>query len=176
MVEPAVDGESLAEAARASGQFEPLLSLAVCLHEVDAVDRLDCADEHRGARAVRPGHDVGAVTRMDRVHIGPARRAEYGVVALGFPARGVAGRVAFGQVGLGLDDAPGEPPPIQCSHKQFANQVTGNRWGRTAIKIVHENLRRQGCHSPPNHSRLILGQGQGRVKQTPVCRCRKTGK
>ena len=95
MVEPAVDGESLAEAARASGQFEPLLSLAVCLHEVDAVDRLDRADEHRGARAVRPGHHVEAVTRMDRVHICPARRAEHGGVAFGLAASGMAGAVSY---------------------------------------------------------------------------------
>ena len=94
MVQPAVDGESLAEAARASGQFEPLLSLAVCLHEVDAVDRLDRADEYRGAHTVGPGHHVEAVTRVDGVKIGPARRNELGGVALGPAACGLAGGTA----------------------------------------------------------------------------------
>ena len=129
MVEMAVNAKGLAEAARAAGQLEALVPVAVFLHEFDALYRLHRADEHRSADAIGFGDDIEAVARVDGVNVGPAGPTEHGGVALGPAACGVTGRIAFGQVGLDLDDAPNEASPAQCSHEQLAKQITGNLWG-----------------------------------------------
>ena len=76
-------------------------------HRVDALERLDGADEQRGRPSGGLGDDVQAVVHpVDKVHVGDPGRPEHDRVA-GRPAEpGVRRAVVLADVGLDLDDPP----------------------------------------------------------------------
>ena len=80
---------------------------------VDAVERIERADQHRRRRSVRLGHDVHQrVDAVVQIHVGMARSVRTAARCGGSARRRVAGGVGFADVGLDLnDDAAGPHTP-----------------------------------------------------------------
>ena len=101
---------------------------AVEAHRLDAVERLDGADEHGGRRAGRLGHHVEAVVHpVDKVHVGQARRPEHDPVACGLAEPGVRRPVVLADVRLDLDDPADAPPGRVVADQPRADQRARRR-------------------------------------------------
>jgi hypothetical protein len=98
------NGESLAEPAGARAEQLELVEAAPSPHLVDAVTRLEGADQNRLGNALRGAHEVEApVDPVRPVDVGVSRRAEHRCVPLGAPAKAMCRRVLV-VVRLDLDD------------------------------------------------------------------------
>ena len=98
---------------------------APLLHQRDAVERLQCANEDRGRMPVgfRDGvHEVmNAVVQID---VGKARRSIERLVARRAAERSVARRIVFADVRLGLDDHTGGRALPGAMDEYLAKPVT----------------------------------------------------
>ena len=102
-----LDAERLRELARAVAQVLVALDAAARAHQLDAVERLERADQHRGAHAHRLADGIEQrVDAVGAVDVGDAGRAEEGLGARRDADERVAGRLGV-VVGLGLDDHAG---------------------------------------------------------------------
>jgi hypothetical protein len=104
------EGEGLAELGGAAAEGSRLSGCASLAHGVDAFDGLEGADEDGDGLVGFPADDVEAVVHaIGEVDVGGARGCVHGLVAGCAPgAEAVGGAVADAEVGLGLDDEPGE--------------------------------------------------------------------
>ena len=74
-------------------------------HQLDALERLERANQHRGRRSFRFGHRVHEIVNaVVQVDVGAAGRPVERRVAPRRAGRGVTGRIGLADVGLGLDD------------------------------------------------------------------------
>ena len=90
-------------------------------------ERLERTDEHSLAD---PGFLAGNIQHRPHaigdVDVGVAASQEHRWIAPGEAAKGVARRVAL-QIGLRLDDPPGEPLAVELMDKRAADQETRQR-------------------------------------------------
>ncbi len=122
-VEGQPDPERLCELARARAEVLEARRPAALAHLLDAVDRLERADQHRGPHPLLLRHRVQqGVDPVREVDVGAARRAEQGARARRDAREGVAGRF-FHVVALGLDDAPRRGPVPYDAAEQVARHV-----------------------------------------------------
>ena len=136
VVEPPVDVESLRELAGAVRQVALAAGGgAPGPHRVDALQRLDGAQQHGAAHAFALRHDVHEpVAVVDEVDVGLAGPAEEVVTAplrldetrlAVYDAPAVEGRVVL-RVRLRLDEPPHEAPVRMVVHEQLADEVAGD--------------------------------------------------
>ena len=93
---------------------------------VDALERLDGADEHRAGGPGRAGDHVQAVVHpVDKVHVGDARRPEHDRVAGRPPEAGVRRPVLGAVVGLDLDDPARAPARASSRTRRGAEERAG---------------------------------------------------
>ena len=92
-------------------------------HELDALDRLDGANQQRGGAAVGLRDHVQAVVHpVDKVHVGQAGRPEHDRVARGPSESRVGREVVRADVRLDLDDPPDPPAPVVVADQARAEQ------------------------------------------------------
>ena len=127
----AVDRQRLAEPRRAAGQVEHVLHAAPRVHQRQAIERLDGADQDGAAQADVFRHAVEAPPGVDHIDVGVPRRAEHRRVAPRHSAIRVASRIAAAQVGFGFDDPPAAEALRRLPHQPLADQLAGDN-GRMA--------------------------------------------
>lgn len=125
----AVDLESGGEASRAAGEVEKASGVAMTLHEFDAIERFESADENGGGGAGRFAddveHEVGAVVEED---VGVALGEIHGADARRGAAEMMAGGIA-GRIGFGFDDAAAEASGGEIVDDDFADEEAGESDG-----------------------------------------------
>jgi len=117
-----VDSKSSGEAAGSARQVERTSGFAMALHEREALEGLDRADENRSRGSLRLADDVEHVMRAvieeyvcmagGEIHRANSRSGTAKVVS-----RGIAGRV-----GLDFHDAPADAAGRKIVHHDFANE------------------------------------------------------
>ena len=126
-VERAVDPQGSGQPSGTAREIRPAHMRARRRHQMRALHRLECAEQHGRTNAVRLGRDVEhpghAVAEID---VGRAARAEQRAVAGGHAAIGVHRGVA-GRIGLRLHDAPGDTALRGFAHQDRAEQEPGER-------------------------------------------------
>ena len=134
------DAERLCELARARAQVLEPLEAAALAHVLDALQRLERAEQHRRPHALGLGHGVEQrVDPVRAVHVGAPRRPEQRRRALGETDVGVAGGLGL-VVGLGLDD---HARRVAVPH-DAAEQRPGHLHHGAVVERVRE---RQACSS-----------------------------
>ena len=125
----------VAPAARGS-VAQPLVA-----HCLDAVERLDRADEHcRGVSDGLGDHVQGVIHPVDKVHVGDARRAEHDRRSASRTEAGVRRLVLGPQVRLHLDDAA--DPHLSTGRRRHARRLAFRRALRGGVvkgRIADEN-------------------------------------
>ena len=132
-VELTGDAERLTEAARAGAQEPFVFESPACTHGLDALGRLERADEHRGRFAFGLAHEVEApMHAVGAVDVRVPGRTEHGLVALGAAAVGMARRIEV-VVRLSLDN----PPADAVDEERAADDL-----GRHLVHASRKELRR----------------------------------
>jgi len=112
---------------------------APALHHVDAVERLERADQHGRRRTVRFGDDVDeAVDAVIETDLGVARRPVERLVAACRTRCGVAGRIGLTDVGLDLDDDPARRDAAAIVDEDFAQEITRDDQRRAIVESSRE--------------------------------------
>ena len=141
-------------------------------HDVDAQQRLDCSDEHRGGDAVWFAHEVEhEVVAVREVDVRRARRAVHHRVARRDPlGRGVAARVVGAEIRLDFDDPPAGHRPVHHAREDAAQELPGDDFGRSREELgvqqrLSSKIGRCSCRltlhnspwyrSVPNESRAV---------------------
>jgi hypothetical protein len=128
-VEGAVNAQSGGEAPGTAGKVEQARGLAVAPHLLDALQRLEGADEdaatHSGGLRADVEHEVIAVAKID---VGVAKAEKHGTSALGGSAKVVRGRVAR-RVGLGFDNTAAKTDAGEFANDDFADKKAGQSHG-----------------------------------------------
>ena len=95
------------------------------LHHLDALRRLQCANQHSFGKTLLSGHDIKAVMHaIGEINVGIAARTEHHGVALGLAAKGMAGLIVLA-IGLGFDDNPGGRVSVAGMHELASEQRLG---------------------------------------------------
>ena len=118
-----LDGERLADLARARAEIANGFEAAALPASLDAGGRLEGADEDGGRGPLGLGDEVEhRVDPVAEVDVGVAGRPEQRRVAPGRPAEGVAGGIAA-LIGLGLDDRPADAVVEQGAADQLGGHL-----------------------------------------------------
>lgn len=100
------DGEGLGEAGRSVAEQGEVVGFAAVLHDRDALEGFEGADEDGFSAAFGTGDSVCAVVEaVDEVDVGVSHGAEEDAVAVGLADVGVGGRIMGAEIGFGFDDA-----------------------------------------------------------------------
>ena len=96
----AIDLKSGGEASRAAREIEKLASLAVALHELDAIEGLECADQDGRCDSSRLAHDIqhevrAVIEKNVGVAGGEVHRTDARSRAAEMMSGGIAGRISF---------------------------------------------------------------------------------
>ena len=141
-VVPKRDRQRLREPARAAQQVAAAAPRAVREHARLALERLERAQEHRRRAARGLAHQVRAHVDAHRhVHVEVSGRAEHGAVAPRLATVRVrAGIAAVAQVGLDLDDPPGQA--------RAAGQLAHQRQAQEVRRDLERRAREEGARQP----------------------------
>lgn len=164
----AIDLQGLREAPRTAGEVEELGSFAMALHDFDAFQRLERANQDGcggfGRLADDVEHEVRAIVKK---HVDVAGGEVHGFDARSGPAEMMTGGVAR-RIGFGFDDAAADASGWKFMHHDFANEETrefnsvGRKFGAAnaangnfLARFAEAGFRgfREGAH---------LGGGEGR--------------
>lgn len=135
-----IDGKGLAQAAWTGAEKGITVQPAPRPHDLDAVGRLDGADQYCTAGCA--DHVEAPVQPVGTVYIGMSRRAEHRPVAQGFAAKTVRRRIV-GLIGLGFHDHAANA----FNEQTCADQVGRHRRGRPV---------EEGCSGDRHDKSLLL--------------------
>src|SRR5690242_13354142 len=121
----AIDLHSLREAAGAAGEIEEFGGLAVALHDFDAFERLEGADQDGGGGFGRLADDVEhEVCAVVEENVDVAGSEVHGLDARRGAAEMVTGGIAW-RIGFGFDDAAADATGGKLVDDDFADEETG---------------------------------------------------
>ena len=151
-VELESDPQRLRELARPRAQVLDALDAAALAHQLDPLDRLERADQHRGADALGLADRVQ--TRVDpvrEVHVGTARRAEQDAGAVGQADERVGGGLGV-VIRLGLDDHPRRA----LVREHASDQVLRHLHNRAVVEArLHPSAARARSSCSRTRARLV---------------------
>ena len=125
----AIDSKGGGETARAAREIEKASGLAMALHEFDAAERFQGADENGGGRSRGFADDVEHEVRaVIEEHVDVAGSKIHGADARRRPAKMVTGGIA-GRVGFRFHDAPAEASGAEIVNNDFADEEARKRDG-----------------------------------------------
>lgn len=130
-VQALIDVQRSGEASRPSGEICEFVSVTEALHEADAFERLDGAQEHSSTNAGFFGGNVEHVGRsVDEIDVSKSPAQKKRLVSGGLSAEGVAAAIAR-RVSLNLDNAAAHPGSPGLTHNGFPDEITGEFGGIT---------------------------------------------
>jgi len=146
-----VDLKSGSEAPGAAGEIEESSGLAMALHELDAFERFEGADEDSGGDSGTLAHDiqheVRAIVEKDvGVAGGEVHRADARSRAAEMMSRGIAGRIGFRFHNTAAEAARGEIVDDNSSDEE-ASESDGARWKLSAAEAADREFRWRGFQS-----------------------------
>ncbi len=141
----AIDLKSGGEASGAAGEIEKPGGLAMALHELDAFERFEGADEDCGGDSGRLAHDIEHEVRaIVEKNVGVARREVHRTDARSRAAEvmsgGIAGRIGFRFHNAAAEASRGEIVDDDPSDKE-ASEIDGVRWKFSAAKAADREFR-----------------------------------
>lgn len=125
----AVDLQSLREAPRAAREIEKPRGFAMTLHDFDAFERFERANQNGGGGFGGLAHDIEhEVVAVIEKNVDVAGSKIHGTDARRWPAKVMPGRIAR-RISFGLDDAAADAPLRQFVDDDFADKETRERNG-----------------------------------------------
>ncbi len=149
-VEGAVNAQSGGEASGTAGKVEQARGLAVTRHLLDALQRLQGADEDAAADSRGLCADVEhEVIAVAKINVGVTNAETHGASALGRAAKVVGGGVAR-RVGLGFDNTAAKADAGEFADDDFADEKAGQSHGVQGkfgtAEATNRNGSFPGCH------------------------------
>ena len=120
--------------------------LARVRHGIDALQRLDSADQHGTGSPGRLSYGVQAVPRVDRLHVGVSWRSEHRRVLARTATLSRVGRIARRHISFHLDKPTGCDLASVASYQRRSQQFAGDD-DRIAVIEVSTQSPRHGCAS-----------------------------
>jgi hypothetical protein len=110
-------------------------------HCVEAVDWIECTDEHSAWLSFQMTGDVKAVIHaVDEVDVYVSRWAEQDGVGGSQAAGGVGCGIGWTEVGFDLDDAAGEALAVEIADEELAEEGSGYDLGSAGVERSCEEL------------------------------------
>jgi len=146
-----VDLKSGSEAPGAAGEIEESGGLAMALHELDAFERFEGADEDCGGDSGRLAHDIehevrAIVEKNVGMAGGEVHRTNARSRAAEMMSGGIAGRIGFRFHNTAAEAARGEIVDDNSSDEE-ASEIDGVRWKFSAAEAADREFRRRGFQS-----------------------------
>lgn len=143
----AVDLQRLRQTSRAAREIAEFRGFAMALHDFDAVERLERANENGGGGFGRFTHDVEhEVVAVIEKNVDMAGREIHRADARRWPAKMVSSRIAR-RIRLGLNDAATDTADREIVHDHFANQEA---------RELNGVFREFGAPNPANRDLWVL--------------------
>jgi hypothetical protein len=123
-VQPAIDGQRLAQLGWPIEQVAVLLSGAPGSHYLHTFHGICRPDQHRRRKTCSLCDRIQTVVQaVNQIDVGQAAGAIHGPVARAGAAGGMAGQIVLTHVSLDLADTAGQPLPIHHAHQGASQQV-----------------------------------------------------